>query len=175
VQVNLPPRRVLPQEFRGRQVEFRGIQDRTVAVVTQLFVALDDAVPKRVQPGYGVVDVHEDAVRRQILEKMGGALEEQGQKVFDAAGRNPGTHVAVDRLLRQIAGEPQPVAAAEFAHRVGIKRRLARGQQLDSIQLVRRALRVRIEAPDAVHVAVQHVDPIRSVRAHRKDVNQRSA
>jgi hypothetical protein len=62
-----------------------------------------------------------------------------------------------------------------MTHRLGIQRGLARRQQLDAIQFVQRALSVRIEAPDAVHVAIQHIDPVGCVRAHRKDVDQRTA
>jgi len=62
--------------------------------------------------GAGGRVVHDDehAVRRQILEQVGSAIEEQGQEIFDTAGRYPGTHVAVNRLLGQIAGEAQAVA-----------------------------------------------------------------
>src|SRR5216684_2143486 len=90
----------------------------------------------------------QDAVRRQVLEQVGRAIEEQGQEEFDAARRYPGTHVAIDCLLRQIAGEAQAVPAAEFAYRVGIQRRLARGQEFDAVQFVQGTLRVWIEAPD---------------------------
>ncbi len=87
-----------------------------MAVVTQLFMPLNDAVPQILYRGRGIVHIHEDAVGRQILEQMRGALEEQRQEVFDAARRYPCAHVAVDGLLRQIAGESQAVAAAELAH-----------------------------------------------------------
>ena len=138
-------------------------------------MAFDDAVPQLGHGGCRIVHVDEDAVGRQILEQMRGALEEQRQEEFDAAGRDAGAHVAVNRLLRQIAGEAQAVAAAELAHGIGIQRRLARRQQLDAVQLVQGALRVRIEAPDAVDIAVQHVDSIGRVRAHGKHIDQRAA
>ena len=146
-----------------------------MAVVTQLLVALDDAVPQAVHRRRRIVHVDENAVRRQILEQVGGSIEEQGQEIFDSAGCDSRTDVAINRLFREIAGESQPVAAAELAHRFGIQRRLARGEQLDAIQLVQGALRVRIEAADAVDVAIQHVDSIGGLGSHGEDVDQRAA
>ncbi len=174
VQLNLLPARVGRQEFRWRQIHLRGVQDRPVPVMAQLFVAFDDTVPQTVQPRNGVVHVHEHAVRRQIFEQVRRPIEEQGQEVFDAAGRDPGTHVAVNGLLRQVAREAQAVAAAELPDRIGIQRRLARRQEFDAVQFVQGALGVRIEAPDAVDIAIQHVDSERGVRTHGKDVDQRT-
>ena len=131
-----------------------------MAVVTQLLVPLNDAIPESLDRGSCIVHVHQNAVRGQILEQVGCALEEQRQEILDAARRNPGTDVAVYRLFRQISGESQAVAAAEFTHRVGIERCLSRGQELNAVQLVHGPLRVRIKATDAVDLAIQHVDPV---------------
>lgn len=78
-------------------------------------------------------------------------------------------------MLGQISGKSQPVTAPEFAHRVRAERSLARGQQVNPFELVARALRVGIEVSDAVDVAVEKVDPVRTFRAHREHVEQRSA
>ena len=174
-QIDLEPRGVLRAKFRRRQIQFRRIENRPTPIVAQLLVPVDDAAPRRIGCRTSLVDIDQDTARRQVFEEMRSAVEEQGQEELDAPRRLAGAHVAINRLLRQIARETQPVAAAKLAYRVRIQRRLARGQQLDTIQLVQRALRVRIEAPDAVDVAIQHVDSIRSVRAHGKNVDQRTA
>ena len=174
-QLNLLPERVPGCELRRRQIDLRGIQDRPVPVVAQLFVTVDDSVPQALHGGGRIIHVHQHAVRRQVFEKMRGTLEEQRQKIFDATGRHARADVAVDRLLGQIAGKTRAIAPAELAHRVGIERCFARRQQLYAIQLVHRPLRVRIEAADAVDVAIEHVDSIRHVRTHREHVDQGSA
>ncbi len=119
--------------------------------------------------------VDQDALRRQVLEQMRGALEEQRQEELQAPGGLPGAHIAIDRLLGQIAGKAQPVATAEFAHGVRVERCFPGGEQLNAVQLVARALRIRIEKPDAVDVPVQHVDAVGAVRAHGKHVEQGAA
>jgi len=53
-------------------------------------MALNNAVPQTGDGAGRIVHVHEEAVRRQILEQMGRALEEQRQEEFDAAGADPG-------------------------------------------------------------------------------------
>ncbi len=175
VQLNLRPRGIGLEEFRGSQIHFGGIQYRPAAVVAQLFMAFDDAVPQAVHRGSRVVHVDEHAVGRKILEQMGSAVEEQGQKVFDASRRHSLAHVPIDRLLGQVARESQAVAAAKLAHGVGIERCLARREQLYALELVERALGVGIETADAVDIAIQHVDAVRRIRAHGEHVDQRTA
>ena len=125
--------------------------------------------------GAGLVQVDQCARGRQILEQMRGAVEEQRQEELQAARRLSGAHVAVHRLLGQVAREAQAVAAAKFPHRVGIERCFPGGQQRNALQLVARALAVGVEVPDAVDVAVQQVDAVRRVRAHREHVEQGAA
>ena len=144
-------------------------------IVAQLLVSLDDAVPQLVGQGARLLHVDQQAGWRQVFEQMRGPLEEQRQEILEAAGRVAEAHVAVHGVLSEIAGEAQAIAAAEFAHGVAMQRRLACRQQMNALQLVARALRIRIEMPDAVDVAIEHVDAIRRFGAHREHVEQRAA
>ncbi len=173
-QLDPAPERVALPELGRRQVQLARIQNGPVAIVAQLLVPLDDAVPELVGAGGGLVHVHDDARWRQILEQMRGALEEQRQVELDAARRDPGAHVAIHGLLGQIPRESHPIAAPELAHRVGVQRHLSRRQQVDAIELVQGALGLGIEPPDAVDIAVEEVDSIRRIGPHGKHVDQRA-
>ena len=104
--------------------------------MAQLLVALDDAIPELVDAFARLVHVDQNARGWQVLEQMGGALEEQRQIELDPSRRLPGAHVPINGLLGQITGKPQPVASPELTHGVGTQGRLARGQQLDPIELI---------------------------------------
>ena len=175
LQLHLGPGSERLAKFCRRQIHFLGIQDGPLPVMAQLLMALHDAVPQVLGHRRRFVHVDEHAARRQILEQMRGALEEQRQEEFDAARCCPGADIAIDVLFRQVPAEAQPVAAAELAHRIGVQRCFPRRQQFDALQLVQRTLRVGIEAPDAVHVAVQHIDAEGSIRTHREHVDERTA
>jgi hypothetical protein len=60
---------------------------------------VDDAAPRRIGGRPGLVDLDQDTARRQVLEKMRSAFEEQGQEELDAARRLSGAHVAINGLL----------------------------------------------------------------------------
>src|SRR5579871_6002748 len=141
-------RPVVRRELRRREVELLGIENRTLPVVTQLLMALADAGPDRIDPRKRLLHVDQQTPGRQVLEQMRGALEEQRQVELDAARRLTRAHVAIDRMLGQIPGEAQPIAAPELAHAVRTERRLARRQQIDALELIARALRVRVEAAE---------------------------
>ena len=173
--LHLPPCRALPVELGRSQIQVDRVEDRTAAVVAQLFVPQADALPQILDARAGLVDLHNHAVGRQVFEQIRGALEEQRQEEFDPARRDPLAHVAIDQLLGEIPGKSQPVTAAKFAYRVRVQRGFARRQQFDALQLRARTLAVGIEAPDGVHVAIEHVDAVRRDRTHRKDVDQRAA
>ena len=175
-QLNLRPRGELRAKFLRRQVQLRGIQNRPVAVVAQLLVPLHDARAT----GSATEEL---ASCMSIRTLCGGRYSNRcevrsknsGRKNSRPPGRLARAHIAIDRLLGQIAGEAQPIAAAEFAHGVGIERCFPRGEQLNAIQLVARALRIGIEMPDAVDIAVQQVDAVGAVRAHGEHIEQRAA
>ena len=169
------PRVQLPAQLRRCQIELRRIEDRTESIVAQLLVPLGDRRPQAVGMRGRFLDVDENARGRQIFEQLRSALEEQRQEELHSARRPAGAHVAIDRVLGQIAGEPQAIAAAKLAHGVGAQGGLARGQQVNPVELLARALSVGIEVTDAVNVAVEQVDPVRALRAHREHVEKRSA
>ena len=162
-------------ELRGRQVHLLGVQNRPLAVVAQLLVPFDDAVPQLVYAFARLVHVDQDARWRQVLEQMRGALEEQRQIELDAPRRLSGAHVAIDRLLGEIAGKAQPITAPKLAHGVGTQGCLARGQQLNPIELLAGALGIRVEHADAVDILIQQIDAKRAVRAHGEHVEQGAA
>ena len=111
----------------------------------------------------------------QVVEQARGRLEEQRQVVLDAGRREALADVAVQRHARQVALEARAEAAAEVADRVRREAELARRQQLEALEPLARALRVGVEAADAVDLPVEQVDAQRRLAAHREHVEQRAA
>ena len=102
------------------------------------------------------------------------AVEEQRQKELDSSRRLTRAHAAVYGLFAEVAGEAQAIASPKLAHGVRIQGSFTRRQQLDPVQLLARALRVGIEMPDRIDVAVQQVDPVGVVGTHWKHIEQRA-
>jgi hypothetical protein len=111
----------------------------------------------------------------QVIEQARRGLEEQRQVVLDARRGEAFADVAVQRHPRQVALESRAEAATEVLDRVGGEAELAGRQQVEPVQAGTGALRIRIEAADAVDLSVEQVDAQRRLAAHRKDVEQRAA
>src|ERR1039457_7346925 len=105
---------------------------------------------------------------------MRGPVEKQGQKQLEASRGLTCADIAIYGLFRQIAGEAQTIAAAEFAHRIRIQRCFTGRQQLYPVQFIARALGVGIEMTDGLDVTVQQVDTVRTVRTHGEYIEQRT-
>jgi hypothetical protein len=67
-------------EFGRRQIDFGGIQDGSVAIVAQLFMALDDAAPKPWTVPSGLVHVDQDAVGGRYSNKCEVRSKNSGRK-----------------------------------------------------------------------------------------------
>ena len=68
MQLDLGPDRKRVEKFARRQIHFGGIQQRPLAIVTQLFMPFHDAVPNTLDGGARIIDVDEHTVRRQVFE-----------------------------------------------------------------------------------------------------------
>ena len=161
---------------RGRLEEQLGRGEHgPLQVVTALLVARLDVAPGTPQRRGERPVAHDHGVRRQMIEQGRRRLEEQRQVELDARGRVTLADAAVDARARRIALEAHAEAPAEFLHRIGIERQLARRQQPHLLDRLERALGVWVEAADRLDLIVEQVDAQRFVRAHRKDIEQRAA
>ena len=144
-------------------------------VEAALLVPLDQRAPGVLQRRVVVGRQQHRRARRQVVEQRGRVLEEERQVVLDACRREAFADVAVERHARQVALETRAEATPEVLDRLGRQAELARGQQVEPRQLLERALRLGVEAADAVDDVVEQVDAQRRVAAHREHVEQRAA
>ena len=84
-------------------------------------------------------------------------------------------HAAVDRGSRRFALEAAAKATPEVAAAGVVQRKFARRQQSQALESIQRALRVRVEVPDAVDAIVEQVDAQRLRVAHGIHIEQGAA
>ena len=112
---------------------------------------------------------------RQVFEQCGGLFEEQRQVLFEAGGGDALDRIHIERALPRIDVEEGLESFPEAGDRRARQRVFVRRQQVDALDLVLRALGIRIEAPQRVDLVVEQVDAQRGVGAHGKQVDQRAA
>ena len=158
-----------------RQAQLGWGEHRVLDVVAPLLVARLDGAPGLGQPIVVVRRERDHRAVGEVVEEARGRLEEQRQVVLDSRRRESLAHVAVQRHAREVALEARAVAAAEVADRFRREAEFARREQLEPREAVARALGVRVEAADAVHLPVEQVDAQWRLAAHRKNVEERAA
>ncbi len=77
------------QEFRRRQIQLGGVQNRPMAVVAQLLVAFDDAAPQRVHRGGGIVDVDQQLAGGKYSNRCDVRSKNSGRKYSMPPGAMP--------------------------------------------------------------------------------------
>jgi hypothetical protein len=126
-----------------RDEGFRRRKHRSLDVVRELRVARLDLAVALLRRSARVAELRDPDARRQVIEERGRALEEEREVVLDAARCNAGRHVAIDLRALRITFESLAIVAAEEPDGALTERNLAAGQQLDTIALLARALRLR--------------------------------
>jgi hypothetical protein len=138
-------------------------------------VTLLGVVGKTLDGRFQIADERELRARRQIVEQRGGLFEEERQVVFDARGRYAIADVFIDRGAARVALEDLAPTAAEGGAGGFVEGEFAAGQQAHVFHRIEAALRVGVERADRVDLIVEQIDPVRQRRAHRKQVEQRTA
>ena len=157
------------------QIELGRRQERAFDVVTTLLVALGDAGDEgRGGLPAGIRLQGQDACG-QIVEECRGRLEEQRQIVFQPARRAPLGDLAIHQAGLRVALEARPIALAKPGDRLLRQREFTRRQHPHPLQLLLRALRLRVEGADRLDLLIEEVDAQRDLAAHREDVEQGAA
>ena len=162
-------------QFVAVQVQPRRRQQGTLDVVTALLVAFFHLFVEMAGILGQVVALDDEGVPAQIVEQGGGLFEEQGQVVFQAAGKVALAHFPVDEAGLGIALELVAVLTAEKADGVLVHGKLTGGEQADTVHLFGRALGFGVEQADAVDFVVEQVDAVGAFRAHGKQVEEGTA
>ncbi len=163
------------EEILVGQEQALRFEDRPLAIVREERMALLRIGREAADRRFEIAGEHEVRILRQVVEQRGGFVEEQRQVVLDAGRRHAVADVLVDRRAARVAFEGFAPAAAEGRARGFVERELAAGQKTHVAHRVEAALRVRVERADRVDLVVEQVDPVRQRRAHRVQVDQRSA
>ena len=163
------------EQLLHRNEDFGRLEHRTLAIVAPVLVPLAGVRPESTGRVVDVFGEDDDRIGREIVRQRGGLLEEQRQVVLDARRPSALGDLAVHGASRRIALEPPPPRAPEPRHRAGGGRELARGEQIDTVHSVRRALAVGVEDPEALDLVVEQVDAQRPGGTHRVQIEQRAA
>ena len=109
----------------------------------------------------------EDGAGRQVINQRRGRVEEQRQVVLKPAGGDAVADVLVQRRLGWIALERLAKPPTEARAGCFVERKLASRQQADFGHRIERALRVDVEALDALDVLVVPRSVLRAERRAR--------
>ena len=101
---------------------------------------------------------YEDRIPRQVVEERRRRLEEQWQIELDSGRRKSLAHAAIDAGLGRLTFKARAEAAAKSTHTVRIERHFPRRQHAYALERIERALRLRIEAPNAFDHIVKEVN-----------------
>src|SRR5690606_30541015 len=147
-----PPRIGLGEELLDAEEDLRRLEDGALGIVPQEGMALPGVLREAAQGALHVAVQEQRRTPGQVVEEAGRLLMEERQVVLDAGGRDPLADVAIDRAAAGVALEAlAPAAAEEIARRL-VERELASREQPHPVDRVETALRVGIEAADALDV-----------------------
>gem|GEM_PF-6609081 len=105
-----------------------------------LFVAVVQVLPDIGDVAVELLGQDEQGLFGQVVEDGLELIEVQRQVVLDAGRDLAVADRLVDQAQQRVAGDVFPVAFAESPDRVLVGRELARGQQLDAVGFLQRAL-----------------------------------
>ena len=162
-------------QFVGPEKQRLRRQDGALAVMAARLVAFLQLFLKGGSGPVGGIQLHNAAVRGQVVEQRGRLLKEQRQVVFGTGRRVALADLAVDVAVLRITLEAGAEALPEQAYRGLVQGELARRQQTDFVAAVERALRLGIEGADGLDFVVEQVDAERLAAAHREQVEQGTA
>jgi len=108
--------------------------------VAPLFVAVVQVLPDIGDVAVELLGQDEQGLFGQVVEDGLELIEVQRQVVLDAGRDLAVADRLVDQAQQRVAGDVFPVAFAESPDRVLVGRELARGQQLDAVGFLQRAL-----------------------------------
>ena len=138
-------------------------------------MTLPGVVGETLDGRFQIADERELRALGQIVEQRGGLFEEERQVVFDARGRHPVADILIDRRAARVALEHFAPAAAKGGAGGFVEGEFAARQQAHVLHGIEAALRVGVERADRVDLIVEQIDPVRQRRAHRIQVEQRTA
>ncbi|MNQ45851.1 hypothetical protein D3C85_596470 [compost metagenome] len=143
-----------------RQEQLGRWQQRAFGVDAAFLVAVAHVAPELLG---GLLDAGQGeylGIAGQVVEQGGGLLEEQWQVVLDAGRGQAAGQVLVQRAAPVVDVETLAKARAEGGHRLLLHRELAGRQQAHRVDLVDRALGLRVEGAQGFDLVVEQVDAI---------------
>ena len=165
------PAQDLVQLFRRYKTPHRW-QQRPARVYPVLLKSGIHLFPEMAGTGVMVATGDNGRVVRQVIEQSGCALEKQWEIVFTTSGAAPCADLDIGVAQVRVHLESVVPVHLKAADGAPVQRVFARRQEIYCLHLFHRALGLRVEGAQCVHLGIQQVDAVGQLTAHGKDIEQ---